>query len=50
MTKHYFVETFTDFFYNARSDLENGKRSISGAQFKQLIISGLKELYGEVST
>ncbi|KAA0711989.1 Ribonuclease P protein subunit p14 [Triplophysa tibetana] len=29
-------------------DLENGKRSFSDAQFKQLIISALKELYGEV--
>ncbi|XP_051980029.1 ribonuclease P protein subunit p14 isoform X2 [Xyrauchen texanus] len=27
---------------------ENGSRSLTAAQFKQLIISGLKDLYGEV--
>ncbi|KAG5274212.1 hypothetical protein AALO_G00133560 [Alosa alosa] len=29
-------------------ELKNGRRNIESAQFKQLIISGLRQLYGEV--
>ncbi|XP_067270861.1 ribonuclease P protein subunit p14 [Pseudorasbora parva] len=28
--------------------LENGKRNISAAEFKQLMVRGLKDLYGEI--